>query len=256
MIVNNSAIDIVSPPASRGADWIAGGFRFFSAAPLQWIVTTVLMLVATLVFRLGGDYLGTALSMLLTPVLTGGLMLGCARQEREGRFEISSLWSAFSGPHLGRLLTVGALQMLAMLLILGFVFAAIGGVALGTLFGGGSGDLESSAPALALFALLLALPCLFVMIAAFWLAPPLIVLRGAEPLVALSASLRASFKAIGSLTVYGLVSIVLIVVAMIPIGLGLLVVLPMIYASTYLLCRDVFPAPAATSPDADAQAVV
>jgi uncharacterized membrane protein len=79
---------------------------------------------------------------------------------------------------------------------------------------------------------------------AFWFAPPLIVLRGDEPVAAMLTSFRACLRNMLPFTVYGLIGIVFIVIASIPLFLGLLVLIPVAAATVYTSYKDVFGAAA------------
>jgi uncharacterized membrane protein len=77
---------------------------------------------------------------------------------------------------------------------------------------------------------------------AFWFAPALVALDGVEPVAALKASFEASLANIGPFLVYGLIYIALAIVASIPLGLGWLVLGPMMAGSCYASWRRIFAA--------------
>jgi uncharacterized membrane protein len=79
---------------------------------------------------------------------------------------------------------------------------------------------------------------------AFWFAPALVVLRGDEPLAAMTASFHACLRNVPPFLVYSLLGIVLAIVASIPLGLGWLVLAPVYAATLYTSYKDVFGEPA------------
>ena len=87
--------------------------------------------------------------------------------------------------------------------------------------------------------LLLFLP----LVMAVWFAPALVVLRGLEPWAAMKASFSGSLQNVLPFLIYGLIGIVLAVVATIPFALGWLVVGPMSIASIYTSYCDIFEDP-------------
>jgi uncharacterized membrane protein len=75
---------------------------------------------------------------------------------------------------------------------------------------------------------------------AWWFASPLVALDGAAPLDSLRASFVASWKNPGALTIFGLIYLVLALVASIPFGLGWLVLGPVAIGANYASWREVF----------------
>jgi uncharacterized membrane protein len=235
---SSAPIQIRTAPAGRGADWIVDAFSLFKNAPKPWLaIAALLLLAAYLANRLGsvGDLLGN----LLAPVITGGIILGCQAQQRGEPFEIAYLWRGFSSPHFGRLLLIG-LAWFGMTFIAVAVFlAVVGGTALGTVIATQSFE-SLQLGTTALYAGLLTLILLAVAAGAAWFAAPLIVLYGMEPIPALKASLLGCVKNPLSLLVNGILTVIILLIATIPLGLGLLVAIPILFASQYFAQRDIF----------------
>ena len=76
---------------------------------------------------------------------------------------------------------------------------------------------------------------------AFWFAPALVILRNASAVDALKLSFNGCLLNIMPFLLYGIIGLVLTIVAVIPMGLGLLVLVPMVTASMYVACQDIFP---------------
>jgi uncharacterized membrane protein len=75
---------------------------------------------------------------------------------------------------------------------------------------------------------------------AFWFAPALVAISNMSPIDALAASFKGCLKNILPFLLYGIVFLVLFILGSIPLGLGLLVVLPLVFTSTYAAYRDIF----------------
>jgi uncharacterized membrane protein len=75
---------------------------------------------------------------------------------------------------------------------------------------------------------------------AYWFAPLLIVKQDFGVGKAMLCSLKACAMNFVPFLLYGLVGLVLTIVAMIPLFLGFLILIPMIIASIYTAYRDIF----------------
>jgi hypothetical protein len=176
-------------------------------------------------------------------VFSGGLMLAARKTDEGATPTVGDLFAGF-GQSLGPLAIGGALLVVAALLVAGAASMAGLGAVVGAVFGALAGNLAVLA-GLGAASLLVALIALLLMIPigmAAWLAPALIVLRKQPPVEALKASLAACWANLGALTVYGLLWIVFAIVASIPLGLGWLVLVPLMVLSTYAAYRDLFEA--------------
>jgi uncharacterized membrane protein len=87
-----------------------------------------------------------------------------------------------------------------------------------------------------LFFLLLLLP----LVMAIWFAPALIMLAGLSPVEAMKASFAGCLRNVVPFLVYGLIGVLLAIVASIPLGLGWFVLVPVAIASIYASYCDIF----------------
>jgi uncharacterized membrane protein len=76
--------------------------------------------------------------------------------------------------------------------------------------------------------------------AAYWFAPALIVMHGTRPVDAMKASFTGSLRNFIPFLVYSCVMSVLCIIAAIPLGLGMLVWLPLMITSSYAAYRDIY----------------
>ncbi len=234
--------------AGRGVEWWSEGWRYFTASPVEWIVTMIVFAGISIGVTLV-PVLGQFASMLLTPILIGGVMLGCRAQQRGGKLAIGDLFACFSNDRLTPLLIVGLVYLAGWFVIwvvtLALVVAVVGVGSVGTLMSGEA--LETGLGALAAFSLgtilvvLIALTLVTLLLMAFWYAPALVTLRGDEPVAAMKTSFRACLaNFMPLLVVYASLGVLFAIVATIPIGLGWFVLMPVSAASLYASYRDIF----------------
>jgi uncharacterized membrane protein len=216
---------------NRSVEWLAGGFRMFMKNPGIWVLATLALIIgAWLLGFILPDLLSGPANTIVAIVAVGALMRACQAQD-EGRDFTSGVQAAASS---------------APLWILGLIAAALNfGLALLTgLLGLSSMGVFLMTPSLLFHALgfgaliIFAVSVLLGM--ALWLAPALVVLRGVSPIDAIKLSLLGSLKNIVPYIIYSLLVIMLCIVAAIPLGLGLLVAIPMLICSAYLAYKDIF----------------
>ncbi len=235
-----------SVPTGHGLDWWTSAWRLFTAAPGTWLVITIVyiaILFALSVIPLLGQF---AVS-LLHPVLAGGIVLGCREQDRGGTLKVAHLFAGF-GPKLSPLVILALLYFAGWLLIgvvaVGLVLTVIGGGALAAIASGDAiqtGYVLLSTMSMGALVVLLVCALLIVpLLMAFWFAPPLIVLRNDEPVAAMVTSFRACLRNMLPFLVYGILGLALVVIACVPLFLGLLVLIPVAAATVYTSYKDIF----------------
>lgn len=223
--------------AGRGWDWIVEAFALFRKQPGMWIL--IVLLAGILFVAIGMiPVLGSLASALLFPIFGAGLMLGCKALDQGGTLELAHLFAGFK-EKTGNLVMVGVFNLIGWVIMAVAVFAVIGGgVFMGMMRGGLPGAGISIASML--IALLLVAGLLVPVSMAIWFAPALIVLHDLAPVAALKASFFACLRNWIPFLVYGVILLVLCLVAAIPLGLGYLVLVPVLAASVYTAYRDIF----------------
>ncbi len=231
-----------SVPAGNGWSWIAGGWSHFRRNPLAWIGAFVVWLLVMMFVSLI-PFLGSVAINLLAPVLTAGLLLGADEQRKGGNFEVRHLFAAFSG-NAGGLVLVGLFYMIGTIIIFVIAAAVAGGALLTMSSTLESGSVDPQAMMTfgvpLLLALLLAMALWIPLLMAYWFAPALVALEGIAPFAAMKLSFSACLKNILPYLVYSIIALVLMVVALIPFGLGMFVLLPVLIATMYTSYRDIF----------------
>lgn len=227
-----------SRPIGDGWTWIADGFGLFKQSPGLWIGMIIVWLALMMVMSFV-PLLGTVAVSVLGPVFMAGFMLGCRELEAGGEMSFNHLFAGFS-QNTGQLILVGILY-----LVLIFV-AMIPGMAV--MFASGMSMAEGGNPAdpAAMFSGGMAIGFLLMMalaipvVMAYWFAPVLVALHDKSALEAMKLSFVGCLKNILPFLWYGIIAMILYVLALIPLGLGLLVMIPSILGSMYAAYRAIY----------------
>jgi uncharacterized membrane protein len=236
-------------PPGAGWDWIAGGWQLFVRSPLMWIVALVIVFVIAIVLAFI-PFIGSLVFQLLQAVFAGGFIAACRSIERGGEFELEHLFAGFKVRFVP-LLIVGLVFMVASLVLLLLFFAVAGLSLLPALMSGDPGAMSAAMAGSAVAMLLgsLVMLALFVpVLAAYWFAPALVMMHDMSPIDAMKASFFGCFRNFVPFLLYGIIMMVAFFIAVLPFGLGLLVMVPVAMASNYVGYRQIFTAEAAAAP--------
>ena len=231
--------------AGRGWGWIVEGWRLFAEAPGIWIVILLIYLAISVVLSFI-PLVGSLAHALLSPVLVGGMLYGAAAQERGDNPEIVHLFQGFRDQdRMGPLVLLGAISLGGYLLIGLVILVFMGGGALMGVALDSSGALvppEALGGLLAgagLVALLVIVVIGLLIAMALFYGTPLVMLAGQNAWPAVQDSIVACWTNALPLLVFGLIYLVLAVVAAIPLGLGFLVLGPVTVCAVYASYREV-----------------
>ncbi|MES1981303.1 MAG: BPSS1780 family membrane protein [Pseudomonadota bacterium] len=221
--------------------WIKQGYWLFKKSPVLWIVLTALCVVGMFALNMI-PLLGDPLSTLVFPGLLAGLMLGCHALAKGEQLELPHLFSGFK-QHAHKLITLGGINLVGQLLILGVVKVTGGSALVDVMVSGNPADEAVLRQALAGtgFAVALGATLFTMLLMAMQFAPMLVVFRKITPVAAMRASLRACLLNFMPLTVYGLLLLPFGVCATLPWMMGWPLLLPVIVCSLYAIYRDLFP---------------
>ena len=227
-------------PASNGWTWIADAWTLFKASPGLWIGMILVFVVLFIVMAVV-PFVGAIAQNLLMPVFMGGIVLGCRAIDDGSGLEFNHLFAGFK-TKFGTLIAVGALYLAGFVAILLVVMMLTGASVFALYMGGGAQpDIAQSGAALGLLlAILIVLALSIPLVAAVWFAAPLVVFHDLGAVEAMKASFKGCLRNIVPFLVYGIVGLVLAVVATIPLGLGWLVLGPVLAASVYTSYRDIY----------------
>ncbi|MEJ6021051.1 BPSS1780 family membrane protein [Ramlibacter sp. PS4R-6] len=229
-----------SVDAGRGLAWWTEAWGLFMKNPGMWLVFGVIFFVGCAVLGFI-PVIGGIAAAVLAQVIAGGWMLSAHKLDGGGTLELNDLFSGFKDK-LNPLLVLGAVAIVATLIIAAVMFVLGAGAVMGIIAGGanrsGSGMLAGAG--FGLLALIVCLGLSFVFAMAFWFAPALVVLRGVEPVAALKQSWSATVANLAAFVVFGVLWIVAAVIASIPFALGWLLLVPLTMLGMYASFRDVF----------------
>lgn len=202
----------------------------------MWIILLVLYLAIMIPLSML-PVIGSVLSTLLAPVFAAGMMWGCQAMMRNQDLEINHLFEGFKH-NTSQLVAVGGIYMLSLLLVAVVVVLTLDAATVELLIQGK--DLSTEQADAMTMPLLLALLFVLPVLMAYWFAPVLAGLHDLTAIEAMKLSFNACFKNMLPFFLYGLIFMVLLIIAIIPFGIGLIVVVPMMMTSLYTSYSDVF----------------
>ncbi len=235
--------------AGEGMAWISAAWQLFAKSPMMWILMIVLYAIFYVALAFV-PFVGSLAGNLLYGIIGAGWLASAHAVADGKKLEIDYLFSGFktrTNPLfiIGAFYTGGLIGILILMLLMAiFIALALGASgAIGALMSGDSSELASFAGASIvtfLFVLLIGLALLAPLLMALWFAPALVYFHDEEPVQALKTSFFACLKNWLPFTIYGVVMILLVIVAAIPLMLGFLVVGPIALISVYTSYRAVF----------------
>ena len=239
--MNTSVLDIRKVDAINGWNWIAEGFVLFKKSPVIWIALFFIYLLIGMGLSIV-KIVGPIVLNLLAPIFVVGFMMGCRALDNDEELEINHLFAGFK-QHSAQLITLGGLYLAGVIIIVGIMFAGTDNTVLHAMFSGEKLSEQQATAALGegfLFTALLGMFLLVPLIMAYWFAPILIAFHELTPLAAMKQSFNACLRNVMPFLFYSLISMILLLVAAIPFGLGLLVMIPTMTASLYVSYKDIF----------------
>lgn len=218
-------------------EWLRQGWVMFTDNPGAWIGSAVLLLVMLLSISIVPLFGQIAVNLLL-PVFGAGLLQLCRHQADGKTPQIADLFAGFRH-NAGPLVMVGVIYatgifgiaFLAFLLVTGGI---LGGVVTGRV--AGMGVALGGVMLAGLLVMVLSIP----VIMATWFAPALVYFHDMKPLDAMKASFAAGQKNWLPMSIFGVILMVAVFFAMLPLGLGLLLLLPIFCGAVYASYRDIF----------------
>lgn len=229
-------LNIQQVPISHAWQWIVNGFRLFKSNPAMWIILLVIYLAIMIPLSML-PVVGSVLSTLLAPVFAAGMMWGCQALMQNQDLEINHLFEGFKH-NTSQLVAVGGIYMLSLLLVAVVVVLMLDPATVELLVQGKNLSIEQTDA----MTLPLLLACMLVLpvLMAYWFAPVLAGLHDLTAVQAMKLSFNACLRNMLPFFLYGLIFMVLLILAIIPFGIGLVVVVPMMMTSLYTSYVDVF----------------
>lgn len=233
----DSPIRVRDVRSSRGPAWLAGGWGHFRRAPLVWMGLSAGWMLITLALVLV-PVIGGVAANLLQPVFFASFAMTARRQLSGEAPEMGDLFLGFRRP-LRPLVNLGAILLVAEIAIF-FLMSMLGLP--------GVGDAEEVATladyvrALQGKEWILVVGVLLTALVkgALWFAPALLAFHELPTAHVIRWSVFAALSNLGAMLAYGIALTVVFVAGALPWGLGLLVVIPVMVASTYTGYAEVF----------------
>jgi uncharacterized membrane protein len=213
--------------AGRGFAWWREGWYIFREAPWLWIGIGVTMLIVTILVGLV-PVAGDLAPSLICTIFDAGLMVGCRAIDAGEDLRFSHLFAG-SQSKLGRLLMIG-----------------VPGCITAFAYDWGTGHFDgmlASASDMDPLGLLLVLGIVLAFL--LWMAilfasPALVALHELTAFEAMKLSFRGCLRNWLPFLVYSLAFIGIAILASLPLLLGWLVLMPLLYCSGYAAYRDIF----------------
>jgi uncharacterized membrane protein len=237
-----------SVEAAQGWRWITAGFSLFFKSPLIWMAFFLIYFFFAFVLAFLVPLVGPVAWALLDPIFIAGFMVACRTLEVGEEMEIAHLFAAFR-LRPAPLATLGAYYLAGKILaisVAAFIATAIMGSELPDMNFAEAIRQQDPTMMLAmgqhlLVVLLFFMVFLLPLLMAYWFAPALVIFDQMQPLEAMKLSFRACLRNAVPFLVYGVAAIALLVLGAIPMMLGLVLVLPVLAAtSIYTGYRDIF----------------
>lgn len=230
---NGSLVEPRAMAASAGWDWISDAWQIFKSNMGLWIITAIVILVISIVMGLI-PVIGTFAGV-LNVFFVAGVAYMAHKTVNNQPVNVGDVFVGFqqNALQIALVFVLGVVAMIAILLVMGLL-AGILGVGFGSLMG------ENASIMMMLLLLLVGLALIIPISMAMWFAPILALLNNMPAIDAMKLSFKGCLRNILPFFVFSLIMLVLTLVAMIPIGLGLLITIPVAMIATYTAYRQIF----------------
>ena len=227
--------------AKAGMQWIKKGYALSMKAPLLWIVLVAICFVAAAGIS-AIPVIGEPLASLLMPVVVIGLMAGSNSLDKGDELELAHLFSGFQ-KHTSHLVTLGGIALVSQYLIFGAMIMVGGATLVAILMGSQAAEpaVFQQALAGAGAAIMIGTVMFTLLLMSMQFAPMLVFFRDVAPIAAMKLSLRAFTHNVSAMFVYGMAFLLLAMLASIPMMLGWLMLMPMVFTTMYASFCDIFP---------------
>lgn len=234
-------MEIRAMPLSRGWGLFGRGWNNFTRDWVTWVLSVVIFLVISLVLNLL-PVIGGLVMAVITPALTAGFMRIAHDLEAGQTVGVGHLFQPIQDSERRMpLVLLGLVALLAAFVVTVVMTLFIGGTVF--MASGDAGMGQTMAFPLAgigVFGMLVFLLLYLAIFAVLAFSIPLVYFRGLPIGEAIAASVKGTLTNIGPLVIFSLIYLVLAVLAMIPLGLGLLILGPVVLAAIYGAYSEIF----------------
>lgn len=229
-----------SVPAGQGWAWFKTAWQIFKAQPLMFWVALVVMLVVMVIVSL--IPLVNLITIVSTPALVAGFGV-CARSvQRTGKFELGQVFDGFR-TRLGTQLLAGLLYLVALVIGVGVLAVAFGATGMFSMLTGGLHGQEAAAATMGAMGGLFFLAYFVVIMtvaSTITFAPYIIQETQLSAPQAMVASVKGAFKNVPAFLVGLVVYFVLAILASIPLFLGWLVLIPVLFLTVFVAYSEIY----------------
>lgn len=237
-------MEISKIDVSRGWGLFGRGWNTFKGDPVTWILMLLIFIVISIVLNLI-PLLGGLILAVVSPGLVAGFLKLAQQVEAGGKGSVGTLFQPLQDPQRRNPLLLLGLVALAASVLMVLVMAVLLGGAMA--LGGGMPDSGGAMPmplsGIGIFGMLVMFVLYLGIFAVLAFSIPLVYFRKAHIGDAIKASVTGTLSNLGPLIVFSLIYFVLAIVAMIPLGLGFLVLGPVVFGALYGMYREIFPEP-------------
>lgn len=229
------AIRVRDVRPSRGPAWLAGGWGHVRRSPMVWMGLSAGWMLITLALVLV-PVIGGVAANLLQPVFFASFAIAARKQLAGEAPEMGDLFIGFRLP-LRPLVNLGALLLVAEIAIF-FLMSMLG-------LPGAGEEIATITDYVQLlegkeWILLVGVALTAAVKGALWFAPAILAFHEISTAHAVRWSVFAALSNLGAMLAYGVALTVVFVAGALPWGLGLLLAIPVMVASTYTGYADVF----------------
>lgn len=227
-----------------GWSWISDAFELFKLAPMTWIGITIIYFICFLVVSLI-PIAGNFLPSLLGPILMAGFILGCHGLKNNETLTIGHLFAGFKN-NVEQLLLIGLFYMILIIVAMLPLIVMMGSMFFELLSNADNPEfspefLENpNAWMKILLGGLVSMAISVPVVMTIWFAPALASLHGLAAIEAMKLSFKGCLRNIMPFLWYGIIMLVFMMLATIPLGLGWLILTPLMICSLYASYRTVF----------------
>jgi len=234
--------------AMAGLKWVTHSFGIFGKNPSIWVV--MLVIYFGISFLLTTVPILVLLPTLLAPIFNAGFVYAARAVDNQQMLQIDHLFAGFK-LQLRGLFRLGMFYFLINLIIIAVVSIYLES----TVEPSSMIAMTQAATTMELEQVLLTNPQLATalvkslmlgfflsipLVMASWFAPALVLFNKVSPFNAMLLSIKACNKNILAFLFYSILMIPLLLLALLPFGLGLLVILPVIFISQYCSYKMIF----------------
>lgn len=219
-------------PTYQGKQWLINGWNLFKKKPLTWVFMLLIFDIFMIVSS--NFFIGKFIAALFMPVLAGGVFIAFDNMSRDETIGLENLFSVFNNkPILKELITVGIIgvAMVALTLVLLYLTGTEYEVKVA-----GTTDVYETETKGSVYTSIVSFfwPCALIF------SIPLVAINKVNAIPALKQSLQGLVLNIVPMFIFAVMIFLLAIVSILPVGLGLLVLIPVLFGAVYTGFKEIY----------------